>query len=155
MRPGADAGLYWLVMSRALALVVALAVAGTITVTVAAPRAGAQALDPATAGALAAVLRMLQDPAARASALSTDPQASARDRQMRALAGSDAALQEFYALAADVFDELTRNTGGDATRMSAALQQAAGDPGAFASLLSPRLQQRLRDLATAFSDRPR
>src|SRR5439155_25828571 len=69
----------------------------------------AQSLDAASAQALAATLRMLQDPAARSAAIAGSPQASAADSQLQALAGS-ANMQELYALAAEIFSEFASNS---------------------------------------------
>ena len=114
----------------------------------------AQALDAASAQALAAALRMLQDPAARSAAIAGTPQASAAYSQIQALAGS-ANMQEFYALAAAIFNELATNSGGDVGKMSQALSRGANDPAGFAAFLSPATLQRLRELSTKISDRPR
>lgn len=114
-----------------------------------------QALDPASAEALAATLRLLQDPALRAPALAAEPKAAASDRQLRALAGSEQLTQELYELAAEIFGELTRASGGDGRRMTEALEQATRDPAGFAAMLSPRTRERLRALSIRISDQPR
>ncbi len=133
-------------MKHALALVV-LAYAVSVS---------AQALDSASAEALGAVLRMLTNPAQRGAAIAADPRAIAADNQIRALASSDPKLMEqFYGLAAQVFDELTRASGGDVAKMSEALSRAQSDPAAFAALLSPATLARLRALATRMSDQRR
>jgi hypothetical protein len=116
----------------------------------------AQSLDPASAEALAATLRLLQDPAARDAALGGSPQGAVIDRDIQAMTGGSPALtQEFYALAAQVFSELTLNSGGDLGRMNQALASGRGDPAGFAAFLSPETLARLRDLATRISDRKR
>jgi hypothetical protein len=115
----------------------------------------AQALDPAAAEALAATLRMLADPAARAEVLASDPAAAAIDRQVQGMAGSPQLVQEVYGLAAEVFADLARSTGGDARRLSEALDRAKSDPAAFAAMLRPETLERLRALATKISDAPR
>ena len=131
-----------------LPLLVALVLAGTHAVE-------AQGLDAASAEALAATLRLLQDPVARDAALAGNPQGAALDRDIQALTGSPALTQEFYALAAQVFTELTLNSGGDLGRMNQALASGRGDPAGFAAFLSPDTLTRLRDLATRISDRKR
>ena len=114
----------------------------------------AQSLDAASTQTLAATLRMLQDPAARSAAIAGNPQASAADSQLQALAGS-ANMQELYALAAEIFSELASNSGGDAGKMSQALARGTNDPVGFAATLSPATLQRLRELSVKISDRPR
>lgn len=119
------------------------------------PALEAQSLDAASAEALAATLRLLQDPAARDATLAGSPQAAALDREIQAMTGSPALTQEFYALAAQVFSELTLNSGGDLGRMNQALDRGRGDPAGFAAFLSPETLARLRDLAARISDRKR
>ena len=120
-----------------------------------APSLPAQTLDPAAAEALAAALRMLADPAARGQILATDPNAAAVDRQVQGMAGSSQLAQEVYGLAAEVFADLTRSTGGDPRQLSAALERAKTDPAGFAAMLRPETLDRLRALATRISDTQR
>ena len=115
----------------------------------------AQTLDPAAADALATTLRMLADPAARGQILATDPNAAAIDRQVQGMAGSSQLAQEVYGLAAEVFADLARSTGGDPRQLSAALERAKSDPAAFAAMLRPETLDRLRALATRISDAQR
>lgn len=107
----------------------------------------AQGLDAASAEALAATLKMLQDPAARAGAIGKDPKGMAADQQVRSMAGSDKATQEMYELAAMIFNDLTRGSGGDLQKMTQALQRGQSDPAAFAAGLSPQTLQKLRELS--------
>ena len=134
----------------ATALLVALAL-----LAVPATRLAAQTLDPAAAEALAATLRMLADPAARGQILATDPNAAAIDRQVQGMAGSSQLAQEVYGLAAEVFADLARSTGGDPRQLSAALERAKSDPAGFAAMLRPETLERLRALATRISDTQR
>jgi hypothetical protein len=113
-----------------------------------------QALDPAAASALATTLRMLADPAQRGHIIASDPAAAAIDKQVQGMAGS-ALAQEVYGLAAEVFADLARNSGGDPKRMTEALEQAKSDPAGFAAMLRPETLQRLRELSTKISDSQR
>jgi hypothetical protein len=115
----------------------------------------AQVLDPASAEALAATLRMLADPAARAGVLARDPAAATIDKQVQGMAGSSALAQEVYGIAAEVFADLARSSGGDPRRMNEALERAKSDPAAFAAMLRPETLERLRALSTKISDAPR
>lgn len=117
--------------------------------------AAAQSLDPASQDALNATIRILLDPVSRSAELAKNPHGAAVDQQVRGLAGSDALAQEFYAVAAEVMNDLTRGTGGDAHKMLEAAERAKTDPAAFAAMLSPATQQRLRDLAAKLSDQKR
>ena len=134
----------------ATALLIALAL-----LALPATRLAAQTLDRAAAEALATTLRMLADPAARGQILATDPNAAAIDRQVQGMAGSSQLAQEVYGLAAEVFADLARSTGGDPRQLSAALDRAKSDPAGFAAMLRPETLDRLRALATRISDTQR
>ena len=112
----------------------------------------AQGLDPASAEALSATLRMLTDPSLRDPAIATNPQAAAVDQQVQALVRSEPLRQEFYALASQIFEELARASGGDVAKMNETLERAKGDPAVFAAILSPATLQRLRALSIKISD---
>jgi hypothetical protein len=116
---------------------------------------GAQALDPNSADALAAAVKVLLDPTLRAGAIAGNPQAGAADQTARALTRSDALTQELYALAAQIFSELAASSGGDAAKMSQTLVQARSNPAAFAASLSPQTLERLRLLSTKITHQPR
>jgi hypothetical protein len=132
----------------------AVATLALVTLLAVAP-ATAQSLDPASAEALAATLRMLQDPALRGAAIAATPQATAVDQGVQSIAGSPALTQEIYALAAQVMSELARGSGGDVNRMVDALERGKTDPAGFAAGLSPATLERLRELSTKIADRPR
>lgn len=135
---------------RHVVLAVALAVLVTAT-----GSATAQKLDAASSEALAAVLKMLTDPAARSGAIAGNPGAAATDKQIRSMAGSEQLTQEVYQLAAEIFAELTRGSGGDLKKMTEALERGKGDPAGFAALLSPATLERLRQLSGKMSDQKR
>ena len=109
----------------------------------------AQALDPASATALAATLKLLQDPAQRSAAISGNPQAAAADQQMQALLASRELQEEFYGLAAAVFSDLVQASGGDTSKMTQAITAGQADPAGFVARLSPGTAERLR----AFSEK--
>ncbi len=62
----------------------------------------AQPLDPSSQDVLSQTLQILLDPNARAAELAKNPQGATVDQQVRALTGSDALTQEFYAVAGQV-----------------------------------------------------
>jgi hypothetical protein len=137
------------VILRRLVPVVALALLASAGST------GAQPLDPRSQDALGQTLQILLDPNARAAEVAKNPQGASVDQQVRALTGSEALTQEFYAVAGQVLSELTQNSGGDAQKMLQAVERAKADPAGFAAMLSPATQQRLRDLAVKLSDQKR
>lgn len=133
--------------TRVATIVVLLATASFV----AAPLS-AQSLDAASQEALTATLRMLMDPSLRGHAIAGSPQGAAVDTQIQAIAGSPALTQEVYALAAQIFEELARGAGGDATTMAQTLERGTSDPAGFAAFLSPATQRRLRELAAKIAD---
>jgi hypothetical protein len=132
-----------------------LVLAGALIVLAAVGEAAAQALDPSSQDALNKTLQILLDPGARSAEIAKNSTGTAMDQQVRALAGSDALTQEFYAVAGEVLTELAQNTGGDAQKMLQAVERAKTDPAGFAAMLSPATQQRLRDLSVKISDQKR
>ena len=80
------------------------------------------------------------------------PGAAEIDRQVQSIAGSSQLAQEIYGIAAAVFADLARSSGGDAARMSDTLERAKSDPAGFAARLSPDTLRRLRELSTKISD---
>jgi hypothetical protein len=117
--------------------------------------ARAQTLDPSSQKALGAVLQLLGDPALRSGAMADNPQSRAADAQIRGLTGgSDALTQQVYELAGQIFEDLTRASGGDAQVISQTLARAQADPAGLAAVLSPRTLERLRALATSLPDQP-
>ena len=113
----------------------------------------AQQLDPAATEALATTLKTLMNPSQRSAAVAGSPQATAIDQQVRSLTGSEALTEEFYALALDVFSDLTQAAGGDITKMSEMLERGKSDPAGMVALLSPQTQERLRQFSAKISDR--
>lgn len=126
-----------------------------MALTLGAAPVAAQSLDAASTEALAAVLRMLQDPVARGGVIAANPDAAAMDRNIQAMTGSPALTQEFYELAAQVFTDLVQGSGGDLSRMRQSLADGQRDPAGFAAFLSPATLQHLRDLSGRVSDRRR
>jgi hypothetical protein len=126
---------------------------GVLLALAAASPAEAQALDPSSQDALNKTLQILLDPNARAGEIAKNSQGTAVDQQVRALAGSEALTQEFYAVAGQVLTELVQSTGGDTQKMLQAVERAKTDPTGFAAMLSPATLQRLRDLSVKLSDK--
>ena len=136
-------------MKRVFGWVAVLAMALT-----AAGPAASQALDAASATALAATLRLLQDPAQRSAVIAGNPRAAAIDQQVQAMLGNPALQEEFYALTGAIFAELAQNSGGDPSRMTQAITAAQADPAGFLASLSPQTAERLRAFAGKIGQKP-
>jgi hypothetical protein len=135
-------------LALGLALVTTVALAGAVPL-------AAQSLDPASAAALDATLRLLQDPAQRSAALARSPEAAAVDKQLSSMLGTPELEQEFYALAADIFADVVLASGGDLGKMAQALEAGRTDPTGFMGRLSPRTLERLRQFSTKVGERTR
>jgi hypothetical protein len=109
--------------------------------------APAQTIDPLSADPLAAALKILTEPTGKSLSTSGDPAAAAIDQQVHALAGSPQLAQEVYALAAQVFADLLKSSGGDMGKLIETLERARTDPAGFAAGLSPQTLQRLSELS--------
>jgi hypothetical protein len=109
--------------------------------------AAAQGLDAASSAALAATLRVLQDPALRDAMVSGNSVAAAADRQVQTLLATPALREEFYGVVAAIFAELVQGSAGDTGRMSQALAAAQADPASFVASLSPQTAERLHAFA--------
>jgi hypothetical protein len=116
---------------------------------------GAQALDAASATALAATLKLLQDPTQRGAFIAGSPQAAAADQQMQAMLASRELQEEFYALAAAIFSEVVQGSGSDTSKMAQALAAGQADPAGFVARLSPGTAERLRAFAGKIADQKR
>jgi hypothetical protein len=136
-------------MKRIIGLIAVLVVTGLST-----SPAAAQTLDAASATALDATLRLLQDPAQRNALIAGNPQAAAADQQIQAMLKDPALQEEFYALAAAVFTELALSSGGDANRMTQVITAAKTDPAGFVASLSPQTAERLRAFASKIGQKP-
>jgi hypothetical protein len=117
--------------------------------------ASAQALDAATSDALAATLRVLQDPASLTALIAGNPQAAAADREVQSMLGTPELQREFYGLAGAVFTDVVRRAGGDVGKMTQALAAGQADPAAFVATLSPGTADRLRAFAAKVAEQKR
>ena len=96
-------------------------------------------LDAASAEALSKTQEVLRDPGARAGQV---------DRGLESMVGNDTAKkEEVYDLAAEVFQDLVKRSGGDPLKMSEILEKAQKDPAAFGKTLSPAQLERIKQLA--------
>jgi hypothetical protein len=127
-------------------------IVGAIFVLGSAAAVRAQGLDPASAAALAATLRMLADPDARGQVIGSTPGAADIDRNVLRIAGSAQLAQEMYAVAAAVFADLARSANGNTAQMFEALERARLDPHSFIARLSPDTLQQLRELSSKIAE---
>jgi hypothetical protein len=75
------------------------------------------------------------------------PEARQNHENIKGLMGNEADTAEAYALAADIFGDLVKQSGGNSAQMLEMLNQLISKPEAFANKLSPDQQLKLKDLA--------
>src|SRR4051812_37194949 len=82
-------------------------------------------LDSASEEALRKTQGMLKDPKQRAEVLANDPKAKDMDAKVNGVAGGSESLKnEIYTLSADIFEQLTKEAGGDPEKMQKLLVEA-------------------------------
>ena len=104
-------------------------------------------LDSASEEALRKTLQLMGNPSERQADIDKDPNAKFADQQAKSLAGSPENAEEMYSIAAEIFQDLTMNSAGDASAMIMAMEEAKKSPKAFFAKLSPKTQARIAALA--------
>ncbi len=100
----------------------------------------AHALDDPSSRALSETLRSLGKGGSGKKAPPLDP-------RLAPLEQSPESMEELYAVAGAVLEELAREYDGDPEKMSQALERGKTDPEGFAKGLSPATRKRLEKLA--------
>lgn len=91
---------------------------------------------------------LLKDKKARESALNTKD-AKAADQNVKDLTGNNPVLtDEIYGLAAEVFEIIVKESGGDPDKMSELLSSYQKDPASFANKFSASQKAKLRDISS-------
>ena len=114
-------------------------------------------LDPASVEAMMKTQQLLKDPKKRDQAISESANAKLIDGQIRSLLGDGAHREEFFSVAGEVFEYLTKVSGGDSLKMIQILKDAKNDPKSFYEKLSPKSRQTIRELSNkaANKDQPK
>jgi hypothetical protein len=81
------------------------------------------------------------------------PEARQNHEKIKVLMGNEADTAEAYALAADIFGDLVKESGGNPALMLEMLNQLIAKPEAFANKLSPDQQRKLKELAKKVENR--
>ena len=92
--------------------------------------------------------QVLKNPSERQKLLSKDAKAKAADSSVQALTGSPELSEEVYALAADIFEKLFKDTHGDTAKMNEVMSKAMRDPASFAGTLTSDQVKRLKELSS-------
>ena len=104
-------------------------------------------LDGASEEALRKTLQLLSDPTERQVEIDKDPKAKFAEQQAKSLAGSPDNIEEMYAIASEIFQDLTMKFDGDSSAMVKAMEDAKKSPKAFFEKLGLKTQARISALA--------
>lgn len=104
-------------------------------------------IDRSSQDALLKTLETLTQPQLRNQAIQQNPNAQLIDQQIKTLAGSEANTQQIYELAAEIFQTLTENSGGDPHKILSALENAKNNPKVLFDLLTPAQKAKLKNIS--------
>ncbi len=92
---------------------------------------------------------MLQDPKAVADYAKAHPEAAKAHANVESLTGGNAQdTSDVYKLSSDIFESISKESGGDPAKMQELLAQAMKNPKAFAEKLSPEQRAHLKSIST-------
>lgn len=104
-------------------------------------------LENTSQDALLKTLETLTQPQLRNQAIQQNPNAQLIDQQVKTLAGSEANTQQVYELAAEIFQTLTENAGGDPHKILTTLENAKNNPKLLFDLLTPAQKAKLKNIS--------
>jgi len=104
--------------------------------------------DPAVASALNQVQQMLTTPGLRNAEAQKTQAGREATQKLEGLGGSAQTNEEIYALAAEIFAQMVRDTGGDGDKLKAKVAEAQKNPEAFASSWNSQQREKLKSLTT-------
>lgn len=114
----------------------------------------AEDLDRASSQAVQETKALLGDPAALQNYAKDHPEAAATQSQVNSLTGGNAVdTAAVYKLAAEIFANMAKDTGGDTASMQKTLTDAMKNPAAFAEKLSPDQRRELEALTKSIESR--
>lgn len=111
------------------------------------PAWATDSMDSASVDALLNTLQTLTIPAQREKAVQENSNAQLADKQVKALAGSEANTQQVYELAAEIFQTLVEKNKGDPLAALKQLQNAKDDPKSFMESLTPAQKAKLKAIS--------
>lgn len=101
--------------------------------------------------ALRSTQSMLTDPAQRQAEINKTPEGRAAAERLEKLGGTPEVNEQIYYLAADVFQNIVFETGGDVQKMKAILERAQKNPEEFARKLSETQKIKLKSISKSIS----
>lgn len=90
---------------------------------------------------------VMTDSKQRQEFLNQNKEAAKADASLRALAGNDQNTELMYQLAAEIFADMEKKSGGNPEQMMQILSEARTNPTAFMKRLSPAQLQRIKNIS--------
>ena len=103
--------------------------------------------DPIVESALREVQDMMKNSTLRNQEINKTKEGRAAAQKLQGLGGSHETNEEVYGLAAEIFTQMVRDTGGDPDKLKAKVAEAQKDPEAFAASWKSGQQQRLKEIS--------
>ena len=105
-------------------------------------------LDAASTEGLIKTQALLRDPALRDKSGKESKEAAAALKTVDSVSGSDSKIsQEIHELSAEIFENLTRESGGDAGKMAELLAKMQADPNTLEKRLTPEQRAHLSSIS--------
>lgn len=127
-----------------------LVAATFVLVAFAAPELRAQ--DDDSEKALRETQELLKSPALRQQTINSNADAKKADQNLRELGGSQANVEEIYAITADITASLVHQANGDPVKLQELVQEAMKNPEAFHSKLTPAQIQRIKSVSAKIDE---
>ena len=90
---------------------------------------------------------LLTDPSARSGVIQQDPAARKADQQVQSLGLGAAGEARVYGLSAGIFENLAKEDGGDAEKLTRTVQELVRNPASLDQKLTPEQKKEIESLS--------
>ncbi len=90
---------------------------------------------------------LLRDPSARQEAIRQDPEAKKADTRVKQLGLSPGGEARVYGLSAGIFENLAKEDGGDAEKLTQTVNELVRNPASLEQKLSPEQRKEIESLS--------
>ena len=101
----------------------------------------AESLDSPSLEALTKTVELLRDKDKRSKAADENTATRFVDRQAKSISGTEENYEEMYAIAAEIFTQLVKESGGDVNKMKEKMNRAKQNPRSFAEEIERKMPQ--------------
>jgi hypothetical protein len=96
---------------------------------------------------------LLKDPVARQGVMNQDPEAKKADQRVKSLGLSPAGEARVYGLSAGIFENLAKEDGGDAEKLTRTVNDLLRDPASLEKKLTPEQKREIQSLSKEIEGR--